>query len=508
MNIKFFDTTLRDGEQTPGMHLSLNHKLEIAHQLAVLGINIIEAGFPASSKGDFKAVSEIAAYVKGVCVCGLSRMLKSDIDAAYESLKKAEAARIHLFIATSDIHMTAKLKMTRQQVLAKTYEMVKYAKTLTSDVQFSPEDSTRSDPDFLCDVISAAISAGALTINIPDTVGYTIPSEFTKIIRYIKENVPAISENENKAAISVHCHNDLGLAAANSLTAVLAGAEQIETTINGLGERAGNAAFEEIVMALNTRFDVYGAAHSINTKEIMRTSRLISSLSTMPIPPNKAIVGKNAFAHESGIHQHGILCDPRTYEIMTPESIGLSSGTLVLGKLSGKHAFADKVAELGYVLDESGITAAFETFKETADRKSEITDDDIRAIINEYLDTLSGKYKLDTFQIQSGNKMNAMAMLTLSRKTDSGDIEYVSEAAIGEGPIDAAFNAINRIIGTETVIRLETYEIRAVTEGADALGEVNVKIRAGGTTFTGRSVSTDIIKASIKAYISAVNKYL
>ena len=501
MNVKFFDTTLRDGEQTPGVHLSLNQKIEIALQLEQLGIDIIEAGFPASSKGDFKAVSEISSAIKTKTVCALSRMIRDDIDAAYAALKYAQDSRIHLFLATSDIHMEAKLKMTRAQVLSRTYEMVKYAKTLLPDVQFSPEDATRSDIGFLCEVIETAISAGAATINIPDTVGYTMPSEFAALFTEIRRKVPAI--DENGITLSVHCHNDLGLATANSLAAISAGAAQVECTVNGLGERAGNASFEEVVMALNTRADIHRRSHAINTREIMRTSRLVSSLSTLTVQPNKAIVGANAFSHESGIHQHGILCDPRTYEIIDPESIGLTSGTLVLGKLSGRHAFADKIRELGYILDENGINSAFETFKEAADRKKDISDSDIRAIVNEYLDTLEGKYKLDSFQIQSGNKMSAMAMISLRTPSDT----VISEAAIGEGPIDAAFNAINKLTNAENTIKLETYEIKAVTEGTDALGEVKVKIQSPQTTYTGRSVSTDIIKASIKAYLNAINKW-
>jgi len=501
MNVKFFDTTLRDGEQTPGVHLSLNQKIEIALQLEQLGIDIIEAGFPAASKGDFRAVSEISEVIKTKTVCALSRMLRDDIDAAYAALKNAAFPRIHLFIATSNIHMDAKLKMTRDEVLMRTHNMVKYAKSLLPDVQFSPEDATRSDVNFLCEVIATAISAGATTINIPDTVGYTMPSEFAALFAKIRRKVPAVVEKS--ITLSVHCHNDLGLATANSLAAVSEGATQIECTINGLGERAGNASFEEVVMSLETRRDIHSCTHSVNLREIMRTSRLVSSLSTLTVQPNKAIVGANAFSHESGIHQHGILCDPRTYEIINPETIGLTSGTLVLGKLSGRHAFADKIRELGYILDESGINAAFETFKETADRKKDISDSDIRAIVNEYLDTLEGKYKLDAFQIQSGDKMSAMAMISL--RTPSGAI--ISEAAIGEGPIDAAFNAINKLTNAAASIKLETYEIRAVTEGTDALGEVKVKIHSPQATYTGRSVSTDIIKASIKAYVNAINKW-
>ncbi len=501
--IKIFDTTLRDGEQTPGAHLSVNHKVEIALGLERLGVDIIEVGFPASSGADERAAAQISERVKSSTVCALARAVKTDIDAAWNAIKTAAKPRIHVFIATSPIHREYKLHMTKEDILLRIDESVSYAASLCPDVQFSAEDATRTEPEFLAEAVRHAIAAGAKTVNIPDTVGYTTPNEFFELITYIKKEVP---ETEN-ITISVHCHDDLGLAVANSLSAVRAGAGQVECTVNGIGERAGNAAAEEIIMALSVRHDTFGTETSVKTEEIMRTSRLVASLSGIRTPNGKAIVGKNAFLHESGIHQHGMIKNSATYEIMTPESIGLpknDSERLLLGKLSGRHAYATRAAELGYNLDENDINTTFVTFKEIAERKDVMADSDIMAIINEYLDTISGRFTLDTFQIQSGNKMQAMAMITLKRE----DGALFSEAALGDGPIDAAFNAINTITGAWDAITLETYNITAVTEGADALGEVRVKIRSGDTELAGRSVSSDIIKASIRAYLHAVNKWL
>ncbi len=501
--IKIFDTTLRDGEQTPGAHFSVNHKLEVALALERLGVDIIEVGFPASSHADERASALIASRVKASTVCGLARAVKNDIDIAWNALKTAEKPRIHVFIATSPIHREYKLHMTKDDVLARIDQSVSYARSLCPDVQFSAEDATRTEPEFLAEAVRHAIAAGATTVNIPDTVGYTTPEEFVSLISYIKENVP----ETKSVTISVHCHDDLGLAVSNSLSAVRAGADQVECAVNGIGERAGNAAAEEIIMALTVRKDSFGVIHGITTEEIMRVSRLVASLSGLRIPNGKAIVGKNAFLHESGIHQHGVIANASTYEIMSPEKIGLprhDSDRIMLGKLSGRHAFAARVAELGYNLDEAAINTTFTTFKEIAERKDSMSDGDIMAIINEYLDTVSGRFTLDTFQIQSGNKMQAMAMITLVRE----DGVRFSEAALGDGPVDAAFNAINTITGAWDHVTLETYNISAVTEGADALGEVRVKIKSGELALAGRSVSSDIIKASIRAYLHAINKWL
>ncbi len=501
--IKIFDTTLRDGEQTPGAHFSVNHKLEIALALERLGVDIIEVGFPASSHADERAAALIAQRVKTSTVCALARSLKNDIDIAWNSIKSAAFPRIHVFIATSPLHRLHKLHMTEEEVLDRIDKSVTYAASLCDDVQFSAEDATRTEPDFLAEAVRHAIRAGAKTINIPDTVGYTTPEEFSKIISRLKNDVPEI---EN-VTISVHCHDDLGLAVANSLSAVCAGAGQVECTVNGIGERAGNAAAEEIIMALTVRHDIFSVAHGITTEGIMQVSRLVASLSGLRVPNGKAIVGKNAFLHESGIHQHGVISNSATYEIMTPESVGLprhGSERIMLGKLSGRHAFATRVAELGYNLGDDAINTAFSAFKEIAERKDVMSDGDIMAIINEYLDTVSGRFALDTFQIQSGNRMQAMAMITLVRE----DGAAFSEAALGDGPVDAAFNAINTITGAASHVTLETYNISAVTEGADALGEVRVKIKSGETALAGRSVSSDIIKASIQAYLHAINKWL
>lgn len=498
--IRILDTTLRDGEQTAGVRLSSIRKLDIARQLERYGVDIIEAGFPASSNAEAASVTAIALSLKRAAVCALCRCDRRDIDIAWESVKSAVHPVLHLFIATSDIHIEYKLKKTREEVLSRISDTVAYAVSKGATVEFSAEDATRSDRDFLVKAIETAIESGAKTINLPDTVGYTMPSEYAELFRYVIAN----AKGADKVVFSAHCHNDLGLAVANSLAAVGAGAMQIEGTVNGIGERAGNAAIEEVVMAINTRSDIIGFTHGINISETARTCRLVSALSGLQIPPNKAIVGRNAFLHEAGIHQHGILCNRSTYEIMNPEELGFTQVGMPLGKLSGKHAFEDKLTALGYEFDPSAVEIMFATFKDLATRKPEIADDDVIAIINDYLDSRSGTYKLDSFQIQSGNRIQAMAMITLLH-TATG--ETVSEAAIGQGPIDAAFNAINRISGVEQV-KLESYDIKAVTEGTDALGEVQVKIRDGEHKFAGRGVSSDIIKASIKAYVNAVNKLL
>lgn len=496
-HIEILDTTLRDGEQTPGVRFSLSHKIEIAKQLERLSVDAIEAGFPASSKGDFDAVSAIAAEVRGCSIQALARCTRADIDCAAEALKDAADPIIHVFLATSPIHLEYKLKMTPEEALLRISEGVTYAKSLCKKVQFSPEDATRSDRDYLCRAVKCAVDAGADIINIPDTVGYAHPDEYASLVKYLLENVEGLSEK----TISVHCHNDLGMAVANSITAIGAGATRVECAVNGIGERAGNASLEEIVMALRVRREYADCDTKIISKEILRTSRMVSSFAGYDVALNKAIVGKNAFAHESGIHQHGMMENRCTYEIMNPEDIGADKSTLVLGKLSGRHAYSQRLATLGYALDAKGVDSTFNRFKEIAEKKVAVTDSDIRAIVNEYLDGIEGKYWIDTFQIQSGNHMKAMALISLR----AGG-EVFTEAAPGEGPIDAAFNTINRIAGADDIV-LESYNLNAVTEGADALGEVKVKISSGHGAFTGRGVSTDVIKASIKAYVNAINKW-
>lgn len=500
--VSFFDTTLRDGEQTPGIHLSRAHKVEIARQLERLGVDVIEAGFPAASHGDARAVEMVAAAVSWATVAALARATRADVDAAAAALAHCAHPRIHVFLATSDLHLAHKLHLTREEAIERIADSVAYAVSLCRDVEFSAEDASRSDPDYLLRAVSTAARAGASVINIPDTVGYAMPAEFGALIGRVRAMLDEmeIAGITPHIAVSAHCHNDLGCAVANSLAAIEAGAEQVECTVNGIGERAGNAALEEIVMALRTRADHFGKIYRIETTQIIRTSRLVSSLCGVTLPVTKAVVGANAFLHESGIHQHGIMNDKRTYEIMTPESIGLTQSNLVMGKLSGRHAFGQRVAELGYEIGEEGVGICFERFKALADKKT-VCDEDIMAIVNEYMDSLESIYHLDTFQIQSGNRSRAMAMITLSCRDVS-----ISEAALGDGPIDAAFNAINRLGGADGVT-LDEYQIKAVTEGADALGEATVKITIGGVSYTGRSVSTDIIEASIRAYVNALNKW-
>lgn len=496
--IKIFDTTLRDGEQTPGVNLNIQEKLEIARQLAKLGVDIIEAGFAISSPGDFLAVKTVAENVKGVTVASLSRAVEKDIDRAWEAVQNAENPLIHTFIATSDIHMKYKLKMSEEEVLQRAAAMVRHAKAYCGNVEFSAEDASRTNPLFLYKVLEAVIKAGATVVNIPDTVGYASPEEFGLFIKGIRENVP----NIDKADISVHCHNDLGLAVANSLAAMRNGATQLECTINGLGERAGNASLEEMIMGIETRKDYYGSiVHNIDTKQIYRTSKLVSSLTGVSVQPNKAIVGANAFAHESGIHQHGVLAEKSTYEIMTPESVGLDQNRMVLGKLSGRHAFEDRLKELGYNLSPEDITQAFEQFKNLADKKKTVLDRDIEALVEEKVSEVEEVYQLDSFQINSGNKVIATATVSLVRNGSP-----LTEAATGDGPVNAAFNAIERTVGFG--LELQDYSLKGVTEGADALGEATVRVSKDGRIFVGRGVSTDIIEASVKAYLNAINRVM
>ncbi len=497
--ILIFDTTLRDGEQSPGCSMNTREKIEMAKQLEKLNVDIIEAGFAAASPGDLHAIQEVSKAVKGVTIASLARTLKGDIDASWEAIKKAESPRIHTFIATSDIHMEYKLKMEPHAVVERAVEMVKYAKNYCEDIEFSAEDATRSDVDFLAELFEKVIKAGATTINIPDTVGYTTPEEYYNFITAIKEKTP----NMDKAVISAHCHNDLGLGVANSLAAAKAGAGQFECTVNGIGERAGNAAVEEIAMALDTRKDFYDFGTNINLKEITRTSSLLSRITGVKVQPNKAIVGENAFAHESGIHQHGVMNNKETYEIMKPETIGLHANTMVLGKHSGKHAFNDKVSELGYTLSKEELEEAFAMFKNLADKKKSVYDKDIEALLDKESVQVPKIYELGKFVINSGNTITATSIITLTK--EGREVEKVST---GDGPIDASFKAIEKIVGRK--LRLEDYQITSVTEGKDALGDALVKLSAeeNEKAFTGRGLSTDIVESSIKAYINAVNKML
>ncbi|MDD4601497.1 MAG: 2-isopropylmalate synthase [Negativicutes bacterium] len=495
--IKIFDTTLRDGEQTPGVCLDVREKVELAQALAKLRVDVIEAGFPVASPGDFAAVSQIAAAVKGPVIAGLARADKKDIDVAWESLRKAETPRIHVFLASSDIHLEYKLKMTREQMLAQAVEAVRYAKRFTSDIEFSCEDASRSDWNFLCQVYSGVIAAGATVINIPDTVGYSTPGEFGALIKHLRDNITDV----DKAIISVHCHDDLGLAVANSLEAIANGARQIECAINGLGERAGNAALEEVVMALATRKEHYRAYTGIDTRQLYRTSRLVSAHTGIAVPPNKGIVGDNAFAHESGIHQHGVLNNPLTYEVIKPEMVGVSKSSIVLGKHSGRHAFEERINQLGYELSDAKIRSIFKEFKDLADRKKVVYDRDIEALIADQQNASGEHYRLIYHNTMSGNKTVATASVQV--ETDEGVIE---EASCGFGPVDATFKAIEKAIGF--AICLKDYQLKAVTSGEDALGEATVWIEGNGRTFIGRGLSIDVIEASARAYVSAINKMM
>ncbi len=496
--VYIFDTTLRDGEQSPGVSLNAIEKLQIAKQLARLGVDIIEAGFPISSPGDFQAVRAIAREVKGVTVAGLSRANFQDIDRAWEAVKSADQPRIHTFIATSDIHLKHKLRLSREEVLETAVAAVKHAKAYTSDVEFSPEDAARSDFDFLCRVLEAVIAAGATVINIPDTVGYAIPGEWGKLIEDICNKVNGIE----KAIVSVHCHNDLGLAVANSLTAVLNGARQVEGAINGIGERAGNAALEEVIMAIHTRRDLFGFYTGAHTKEIYRTSRLVSTLTGMRVQANKAVVGDNAFAHEAGIHQDGMLKERTTYEIMSPAMVGISRSNLVLGKHSGRHAFQERLENLGYYLNKEELNNAFTSFKKLADKKMNITDEDIEAIAEEEISRMPDSYALVYLHISSGTSIVPTATIGLKQ---NGNV--MEEAACGNGPVDAICKAVDKITGISCT--MISWGISAVTAGKDALGDVSLKITTDGErTFMGRGISTDVLEASAKAYVNAVNKLI
>jgi 2-isopropylmalate synthase len=498
-----FDTTLRDGEQSPGASLSVAEKLEIAHQLAVLGVDVIEAGFPISSPVQFEATRLIAEQITGPVIAALARTNEDDIEAAGKAIATAKKKRIHTFIATSPIHMKYKLKKTSDEVLKMAVEAVKYAKTFVDDVEFSPEDACRSEMPFLVEVLTAVIEAGATTLNIPDTVGYALPYEYGRLIAQLKSDVPGIG----KCVISTHCHNDLGMAVANSLAGVRNGARQVECTVNGLGERAGNAALEEIVMAIHTRADFFAQAGTgalrtnINTKEIYRTSQLVSQLTGFVIQPNKAVVGANAFAHEAGVHVDGVLKERTTYEIMKPETIGLVGSRMVLGRHTGRHGFADRCKKLGFKLTKQEIERAYQRFVEIADKKKEVFDEDLAAIVNDEIRIVEQIYQLEYLHVVSGTGTLPTASVKIRIKD-----EVKQAAACGDGPVDAAYEAIREATGVSA--KLENYSIRAVTSGKEALGEATVRISDDGRTYAGRGVSTDIIEASAKAYIDAINRMM
>ncbi len=496
--IVIFDTTLRDGEQSPGASMNLDEKLRIAEVLEGMGVDVIEAGFPIASDGDFEAVNEIAKVVKDSTVCGLARATLIDINRCADAVKPAARPRIHTFIATSPLHMKHKLQMQPDEVLAQVIESVSHARTFTGDVEWSAEDATRTEHDFLCRCVEAAIDAGAGTVNIPDTVGYTIPEEFSALIKMLFDRVP----NIDKAVISVHCHNDLGLAVANSLAAVKAGARQVECTVNGLGERAGNAAMEEIVMALRTRSDVMPFSSAIKTENIMKASRLVSGVTGFAVQPNKAIVGANAFAHEAGIHQDGVLKHAGTYEIMTPESVGLNASKLVLGKHSGRHAFTEKLKEMGYDLGDNAVQIAFKRFKDLADLKKEVFDEDIIALVDDEVVRTNDRIRMVSLEVLCGTK-HQPPKAELELEVDG---EILSCKGSGDGPVDAAFNCIKELVNHKA--RLQLYQVHAVTGGTDAQAEVTVRLEEEGRTVDGRGADTDTMVASVKAYVNALNKLL
>ena len=494
-----FDTTLRDGEQAPGFSMNTVEKLEMARQLARLQVDVIEAGFPISSDEDFEATREVAKQVGTLegapAICGLSRVGLADIDRCWEAVRYARRPRIHTFVATSDLHLKYKLRKSRAEVLTAAVQAVRHARGYCADVEFSPEDASRSDFDYMCDVLSAVIDAGAQTVNIPDTVGYAVPQEWGERIARIRERVPGI----DRVVLSVHCHNDLGQAVANSLTALLHGARQIECTINGIGERAGNASLEEIVMALRTRRDFFGLETGVRTEEIFRASRLLSHITGVHVQPNKAVVGENAFAHEAGIHQDGVLKEKLTYEIMRPEDIGRPSNKLVLGKHSGRHALAARLKDLGLDLAGAELDRAFKKFKELADRKKEVYDEDLAAMVADEATQIPETYTLDYLHSISGTGLIPSATVRLVK-----DGQTFQDSGVGDGPVDAALAAIDAITGLKG--RLLDYALRAATGGKDAIGEVSVKVEFDGTVVSGKGSSTDVIEASARAYLNALNR--
>ena len=493
--ITIFDTTLRDGEQSPGASMNPEEKLRIAKQLEKLNVDVIEAGFPIASQGDFEAVVGIAKEVQKPIIAGLARAQGADIDRCWEAVREASRSRIHTFIATSDIHLKHKLRKTRDEVLKEIEQAVRRAKKYVSDVEFSAEDATRSDWDYLCKVFTVAIENGATTLNVPDTVGYTIPTEFGALIRYLRENVPGI----DSVVISVHCHNDLGLAVPNSLAAIEAGARQIECTVNGIGERAGNASMEEIVMILKTRRDKLSYETGIATEYIYPTSRLLSQITGMVVQPNKAIVGANAFAHEAGIHQHGVLQEKLTYEIMRPGDIGLPSSLLVMGKHSGRHAFRERLKALGYDLSKEGLDKAFQRFKELADKKKEIYDEDLEVIVSEEVLRIPEQYRLVAVHVTTGTDTQPEAKIVMEVEGTA-----MEERGTGDGPVDAVYKTIAKM--TQTQSKLLRYSVNAITGGTEAQGEVTVRLEEEGRTVIGQGAHTDILVASAKAYINALNK--
>jgi 2-isopropylmalate synthase len=493
--IFIFDTTLRDGEQSPGASMSIEQKVEVAKLLAAIGVDVIEAGFPISSPKQFEGVRRVAETVHRSTIAGLARTLEKDIDRCYEALSPAPKKRIHTFIATSDIHLTYKLKKSKEEVLKLAVDAVRHAKSLTDEVEFSAEDATRSDREYLKDIYTAVIEAGATILNVPDTVGYTIPEEYAALIRYLKKEVPGI----DKTVISVHCHNDLGLATANTLEALKAGARQAEVSVNGIGERAGNASFEEVVMSLKTRADCFGFKTRIKTEQIYHLSKTIVSFTGMSVQPNKAIVGENAFAHEAGIHQDGIIKHKMTYEIMTPQSIGRRQSTLVLGRHSGKHGLKERLKELGYVVSTKDLDKVFMKFTEIADKKKEVFNEDLIALIEEELNILPETFTLEYFSVITGHNVIPTATVRLR----SGK-QVIQEAATGDGPVDAVYRAIEKI--TDTPVKLSSYSINAVTRGKDAMGGVTITVEKDNRIFRGYGVATDVIEASVYALINAINR--
>jgi 2-isopropylmalate synthase len=495
--VVIFDTTLRDGEQSPGASMNLEEKMRIAELLQEMGVDVIEAGFPIASNGDFQAVNEIAKIIKGSTICGLARSARGDIERAADALKPAERRRIHTFISTSPLHMKYKLQMEPEEVLQAVIDSVTYARNFTDDVEWSPEDGSRTEHDFLCRTVEAAITAGATTINVPDTVGYAVPEEFGALIAMLIERVP----NSDKAIFSTHCHNDLGLAVANSLAGVANGARQVECTINGLGERAGNAALEEVVMALRTRQDLLPYTTGIETECITRASKLVSTITGFVVQPNKAIVGANAFAHESGIHQDGMLKHAQTYEIMTPESVGLNQSKLVMGKHSGRHAFRVKLKELGYELGDNAVNDAFRRFKDLADKKKDVYDEDLVALVDDEVLRSNDTIKFESLLVVCGSRGPQTAELELDIEGDRRTV-----TATGDGPVDATFNAIRELVPHSATLKL--YQVHAVTEGTDAQAGVTVRLEEDGKTVMGQGADTDTLVASARAYVNALNKLM
>ena len=497
-HIKIFDTTLRDGEQAPGCSMTLREKLRISKALADLKVDIIEAGFPAASPGDFNSVKAIADENRGPTICGLARCNPDDIEKVHAAVKGADNHRIHVFVATSAIHREYKLKMAKEEIIKNAVGAIKMARELCDDVEFSPEDASRTELGYLAEVVSAAIEAGAGTVNIPDTVGYTVPAEFDRLFRYLKDNVPGI----DGITLSVHCHDDLGMAVSNSLAAVYAGARQIECTINGIGERAGNCSLEEVVMALKTRHEFFGMDTQIETARLYPTARLVSGITGMQIPRNKAIVGENAFAHEAGIHQHGMLQHASTYEIMKPEDVGISKSNLVLGKHSGRHAFRDRLRDLGFELDDFEINRAFQEFKKLADKKKDMYDGDIEAIIMNVHSSSTGPWTLKSLNMTSGTDTDATAILELIN--ENGNKEQGSATA--DGPVEAAFISLEQVTGIE--LTLQNFELHSATVGEDAQGEATVTVDFNGQSYRGNGTSQDIVEAAARAYLEVINRIL